>query len=123
MECIYTIVEVKNKWGRLKSGAGWIWLGNSEYCVKYETATKVETKVETEVENKPAAKVPFEVKVEILNLNIRTGAGDGYARTGHTTGKGVFTIVEVKEGSGSKAGWGKLKSGAGWISLDYAKRV
>ena len=22
-----------------------------------------------------------------------------------------------------KAGWGRLKSGAGWISLDYARRV
>ena len=28
----FTIVEVKNGWGRLKSGAGWIWLGNASYC-------------------------------------------------------------------------------------------
>ena len=32
---------------------------------------------------------------------------------------GVYTIVEVKSGKGSTAGWGRLKSGAGWISLDY----
>ena len=38
-------------------------------------------------------------------------------------GKGTFTIVETRSGQGSKAGWGKLKSGAGWISLDYCKRV
>lgn len=37
--------------------------------------------------------------------------------------KGVFTITEVKSGTGSTAGWGKLKSGAGWISLDYCKRL
>ena len=38
---------------------------------------------------------------------------------GQYTGIGVFTIVEVREGKGSDKSWGKLKSGAGWISLDY----
>lgn len=52
-----------------------------------------------------------------------TGAGTNYAKTGETTGKGVFTIVEVKAGQGASAGWGRLKSGAGWISLDYATRL
>ena len=70
-----------------------------------------------------AAGVPFKVKVDILDLNIRTGAGTDYAKTGEKTGKGVFTITEVKEGKGSTAGWGKLKSGAGWISLDHATRL
>lgn len=60
---------------------------------------------------------PFMVRVEIPDLNIRKGPGINYDRTGHFTGPGVFTIVEV---SGS---WGKLKSGAGWISLNYAKRI
>ena len=70
-----------------------------------------------------AAGVPFKVKVDTLDLNIRTGAGTDYAKTGEHTGKGVFTIVEVKAGKGSTAGWGRLKSGAGWISLDYATRL
>lgn len=67
--------------------------------------------------------VPFRVRVAIDDLNIRTGPGTDYAKTGRYTGKGVFTIVEVKTGQGSKAGWGRLKSGAGWISLDYATRI
>lgn len=67
--------------------------------------------------------VPFSVKVSINDLNIRTGAGTNYAKTGETTGKGTFTIVDVKEGKGSASGWGKLKSGAGWISLDFAERI
>ena len=67
--------------------------------------------------------VPFSVQVDILDLNIRTGAGTNYAKTGETTGKGVFTIVEVKAGQGASVGWGRLKSGAGWISLDYATRL
>ena len=51
------------------------------------------------------------------------GAGTNYATIGKYTGKGIFTIAEVKAGKGSTAGWGRLKSGAGWISLDYATRI
>jgi hypothetical protein len=29
---VFTITEVKGEWGRLKSGEGWIFLGNPEYC-------------------------------------------------------------------------------------------
>ena len=64
--------------------------------------------------------VPFLVRVSITDLNIRKGPGTNYSRTGSYTGKGVFTIMEVRSGQGSTAGWGRLKSGAGWISLDYA---
>lgn len=67
--------------------------------------------------------VPYTVQIDISNLNIRKGPGTNYGTTGNFTGKGTFTIVEVSEGSGSRSGWGRLKSGAGWICLDHAKRV
>ena len=72
---------------------------------------------------KAAPDVPFTVKVSISDLNIRKGPGTDYAKTGKFTGKGVFTIVEVQSGQGASAGWGRLKSGAGWISLDYAAKI
>lgn len=72
---------------------------------------------------KAAPDVPFTVKVSISDLNIRKGPGTDYAKTGKFTGKGVFIIVEVQSGQGSDAGWGRLKSGAGWISLDYAVKT
>ena len=72
---------------------------------------------------KPAETVPYTVKIDISDLNIRTGAGTNYAKTGEYTGKGVFTIVEEKAGQGSTAGWGRLKSGAGWVSLDYCTKL
>ena len=71
----------------------------------------------------PSTDVPFLVQVDITDLNIRKGPGTNYAATGKYTGKGVFTIVEEKSGQGSVKGWGRLKSGAGWISLDYAVHV
>lgn len=70
-----------------------------------------------------ASDVPFTVKVSISDLNIRKGPGTDYAKTGKFTGKGVFTIVEVQSGQGATAGWGRLKYGAGWISLDYGAKI
>ena len=67
--------------------------------------------------------VPFKVRVTATDLNIRTGPGTNTAKTGKFTGAGVFTITEVKDGPGSSKGWGRLKSGAGWISLDYAQKI
>lgn len=64
----------------------------------------------------------YMVRVDITNLRIRKGPGTNYQTNGYT-GKGVFTIVEEASGQGSTKGWGKLKSGAGWISLDYAKKI
>ena len=69
------------------------------------------------------ADCPFTVKGSVPDLNIRKGAGTDAAKSGKFTGVGVFTIVEVKNGKGAAKGWGKLKSGAGWISLDFASRV
>ena len=71
----------------------------------------------------PKTDVPYMVQVSVSDLNIRKGPGTNYGNTGYVTGRGVFTIVEVSGGVGSDTGWGKLKSGMGWISLDFAKRV
>ena len=79
-------------------------------------------KPEEAVPDTPAPALPYLVKVSIPNLNIRKGPGTNYARTGYFTGVGVFTIVEEADGEGA-AKWGKLKSGMGWISLNYARKV
>lgn len=71
---------------------------------------------------KEKSDLPYLVRVTIDDLNIRKGPGTNYDKRGYT-GKGIFTITAVESGKGSTTGWGKLKSGAGWISLDYAKRI
>lgn len=60
---------------------------------------------------------PYRVKVTATALNIRAGAGTGFKITGTIRNQGIYTIVEEKNG------WGKLKSGMGWICLSYTKRV
>ena len=56
--------------------------------------------------------LPGMYKVICDDLNIRKGPGTKYAITGVIKDKGTYTIVEVQNGH-----WGKLKSGAGWISI------
>jgi hypothetical protein len=64
---------------------------------------------------------PYLVKVTANVLNIRKGAGTGFAITGVIKDKGIYTIVEESSGTGATK-WGRLKSGAGWISLDFCQR-
>lgn len=77
----------------------------------------------TQPSSQPKTFEPYRVKVTVDALNIRKGAGTNHASTGCIRDKGVYTIVEESAGQGSTKGWGKLKSGAGWISLDYATKV
>lgn len=65
---------------------------------------------------------PYLVRVTADVLNIRKGAGTNYGTNGAIRDKGVYTIVAEASGQGATK-WGKLKSGAGWISLDYTKKV
>ena len=118
--------RVRKIWADSKSQKGaYKILENAKKCADQNPGYKVydvDGNVVYEPE-KEGTDVPFLVKVSILDLNIRKGPGIDYGRTGKFTGPGVFTIVEVKSGKGASAGWGRLKSGAGWISLDYAKRI
>lgn len=69
-----------------------------------------------------ASTVPYLVNVNIPDLNIRKGPGINYAKVGKFTGIGVFTIIAESNGEGATK-WGKLKSGAGWISLDFTNKI
>ena len=58
----------------------------------------------------------YTVKVTANVLNVRSGPGTNYGINTQIKDKGIYTIVEENNG------WGKLKSGAGWISLEYTTK-
>ena len=60
--------------------------------------------------------VPFLVRVSCSDLYIRKGPGTNYNHRGFIK-PGVYTIVETQ------GEWGRLKSGAGWICLNYVNRI
>lgn len=66
--------------------------------------------------------LPYRVRVTANILNIRKGHGINYDKNGSIRDKGIYTIVEESDGEGAIK-WGKLKSGAGWIALDYTEKI
>ena len=108
---VYTIVgEVRNgntTWGKLKSGAGYISLGYTERIAGMTANTPQDTS--------------YRVKINTAVLNVRKGPGTNYPVTTQVKQGEVYTIVgEEKNGNTT---WGKLKSGAGYISLGYTQRA
>ena len=59
----------------------------------------------------------YRIRIACDELNIRSGPSISYKVVGCIRDNNVYTIVEEKDG------WGRLKSGAGWISLKYVKKV
>lgn len=60
---------------------------------------------------------PYVVRLTAIALNVRTGPGTQYPVAMIIRGGGAFTIVAEENG------FGKLKSGAGWIMLQHTERV
>ena len=117
----FTITEVKNGWGLLKSYSkdrnGWILIENPEYV---KVGKSVAGSTSTTPTTTPAAS-SYKVQVTASALNVRKGPGTSYGVSTVIRDKGVYTIVEEKNG------WGLLKSYAsgrnGWISLKYTKKI
>ena len=95
----------------MKSGAGWIYLENPEYCTILGKIASAPAQTDTS----------YKVKINTAVLNVRKGPGTNYGIATQVKKGEVYTIVaEEKNGDTT---WGKLKSGAGYISLGYTVRV
>ena len=66
--------------------------------------------------------LPYKVKVTDNSLNIRKGPGTNFDIVGKITDNGIYTITEEANGKGATK-WLKLKSGLGYISADYCKKI
>lgn len=79
-------------------------------------ASPINVKFLTIVKEEKKEFEPYQVRVTAAALNIRKGPGTDFAVASVIRDKGVYTITEENNG------WGKLKSGAGWINLDYTTK-
>lgn len=111
----FTITKVSGDFGYLKSGAGWVWLQDPSVQIAGTVAT-TPPKTQTPTPA-PVPALPYVVQVTVPALNYRSGPGTNYKVKGVIKDRGKYTIVEEKNG------WGKLKSGAGWICLQYTKKI
>lgn len=96
---VFTVVGTVGDFYKLKSG---LYISKNDKYVEF-----------TEI---PSMK-PFKVIITADKLNIREGIGITSKIVGSVQKGEVFTIVNKMHG------WGELKSGAGWISLDFTETV
>lgn len=120
---VKNIYRIRKSWADAKSQIGaYSSLENAKKACKTGYSVFDANGVNIYTSKTTASAVPFKIKVAISDLNIRKGPGTNYARTQYIP-VGVYTIIEVQSGTGSDKGWGRLKSGAGWISLDFCTKV
>ena len=120
---VKNIYRIRKSWADAKSQIGaFSSLENAKKSCKTGYSVFDANGVNIYTSKTTASAVPFKIKVAISDLNIRKGPGTNYARTKYIP-VGVYTIIEVQSGTGSDKGWGRLKSGAGWISLDFCTKV
>lgn len=98
------------------------YLYNKMGSIATEVNKKLSAKNDSNV-NKVDEFKPYAVKVTSAALNVRKGPGMNYDVVDCIRDRGVYTIVSESAGKDSDKGWGELKSGAGWISLDYVKKI
>ena len=118
--------RVRKSWADAKNQKGaYKILDNVKKCADQNPGYKVfdeDGKVVYEPKAvEPTVKVPFLVEVSISDLNIRSGPGTNFNKVRFIE-PGVFTIVQTSTGAGASL-WGKLKSGIGWVSLDFVRRI
>ena len=70
----------------------------------------------------PVSPVPYRVRITATDLRIREKPSTDSAIVQKAIKPGVYTIVSEATGKGATL-WGKLKSGLGWVSLDFCKKI
>ena len=108
-----------HRWFADKSCPGdWMMSKMNDYVNKVNSKLTSEVKpVKHKINNNTNNNLHYQVKVTASTLNYRKGPGINYDINGTITNKGIYTIIEESNG------WGKLKSGEGWISLKYTKKL
>lgn len=97
-------VEEQKSFGRAYAKGVLNYLG-----IAYKGEDKPQTS--SDIENNYTVKVTADV------LNVREGAGTGFKVNTTVKNGEVYTVIEESDG------WGKLKSGVGWISLVYTSKI
>ena len=91
---------------------------SNKNCPHRTNMTEFKKLVQAELNNKVVtSNSSYIVKITADVLNVRAGAGTSYKIVTTVKKNEAYTIVETINGLG------KLKSGVGWICLDYTKRV
>lgn len=111
------LAKVKTAEGQKKCGIAIAKAIASVRGLKQSTSSTAKKETTVKKETIEKSKFPYRVKVTCSELNVRAGAETKYKVVTTVHKNDVYTIVAEKDG------WGKLKSGAGYIKLSYTKKL
>lgn len=103
----YKVSQESGNWAKLADSGYWI-------CLNY--VTKVTNTSSQETVSNSGTSTNYKVKITADNLNMRTGPGTSYKRTGYIK-PGTYTVIMTNNG------WGKISETGYWICLTYTKTV
>ena len=106
-----------HRWFKQKACPGdWLMARMNDLATKVTNKLKGIASTVSQIET-PKSEFPYIVQITASVLNIRKGPGTNYPVVGQIKDKGKYTIMEVQNG------FGRLKSGAGWISMKYTNKI
>lgn len=65
----------------------------------------------------------IKVRIGTTPVRIRDDASIQSKHTGKYAVNTIYDVDEVRNGPGSKSGWGHLMNGDGWIALDFCEII
>ncbi len=99
-------------------GTNFMGFGNTKAAIENNFIPLIEQYIlNTSTDTASTTSSNFLVKINTYTLNVRKDPGVSNSVTTTVKRGEVYTITETQNG------WGKLKSGAGWISLGYTERL
>lgn len=90
---------------------------------KYSINSPINVKYLTVADEPSNEFKPYIARVTTGVLNVRKDPTVKSKVVGSVQKDSAYTIIAEQQGEGSTKGWGKLKSGVGWISLDYVQVI
>ena len=109
-----------HRWFAQKACPGdWLMTRMNDLATKVTNILKGFSTTTTPVveQSQSKSEFPYIVQVTASVLNIRKGPGTNYPVVGQIKDRGKYTIMEVQNG------FGRLKSGAGYISMKYTNKI
>jgi hypothetical protein len=105
-----------HRWFAAKACPGeWLYSRHSQIAAEVNKRLGVTT-TQTTTASAATTTSNYLVTITASVLNVRKGPGTSYGIATQVKKGEVYTIVQTQ------GNWGKLKSGAGWICLDYCKK-
>lgn len=113
----YQTNDVSYEQGRRVRGFICVWYKGGQGNLASRKVSTSTTAIIINSSTNTSTSLPYQVRITASKLRVRGGPSVLYRIKTMVSKNEIYTITEVKNG------WGKLKSGVGWICLQYTQKI